>query len=115
VGRIHGLKNEDHTQPHVGLFTRLFVPLKRGGASSMFMHVSDTDIAAFSARRRYKPASPPDVPAGPLIQIGFDFSWPEADPVPIGLGFVGPVTNDQPTSVYTFDDDAILESATLQR
>lgn len=97
------------TEPHVGLFTRLIVPLKRGGSASAFSHVQDTDLMAFIARRRTR-GSIPDLPKAPLLQISFDFSWPETDPSPIGIGFVGPVTADARSgSVYTFDDEALVE------
>lgn len=97
------------TQPHVGLFTRLIVPLKRGGSASAFSHVQDVDLTAFIGRRRNR-GSLPDLPKAPLLQISFDFSWPETDPAPIGVGFVGPVTADARSgSTYTFQDESVAE------
>ncbi|NUP11686.1 MAG: hypothetical protein HOW73_37040 [Polyangiaceae bacterium] len=99
------------TNPHVGLFSRIIVPLKRGGSASTFFHVAEPDLQAFLARRRTKTGRSLDVPSAPLIQLSFDFSWPEGDPSPVGIGFAGVVPgapgSSGATSVYDFSDDVV--------
>ena len=84
------------TAPHVGLFTRLIVPMKKGGAASTFAHVDRAEALGFANRLRGKAGRTPDLPAVDVLQLGFDFSWPEADPLPIGIGFVGAVQTTVP-------------------
>jgi hypothetical protein len=96
------------TEPHVGLFSRIIVPLKRGGSASAFLHVSDTDLNGFVARRKLKSGRAPALPKAPLVQLSVDFSWPDGDPLPVGVGFIGTVSNAAPTSgVYDFADEAV--------
>jgi len=102
------------TEPHVGFFTRLIVPLKRGGSASTFMHVSNTDMAAFTARRRTKSPNPLDLPKAPLLQLSFDFSWPEGDAMQLGVGLIGTVSsdgaiNDQENYRYEFSEGPVDE------
>lgn len=91
------------TEPHVGYFTRIVVPLSRGGAASAFLHVSETDIQAFLGRRKNKGRAP-EVPSVPLLSIGFDFSWLSSDPSPVGVGFVAPVAGAT-SRVFEFEGD----------
>lgn len=86
------------TEPHVGLFTRLIVPLERGGSASTFLHVSRPELEAFRTLRHNKSSRAPDLPDVPLVQLSFDFSWLEGDPSPVGMGFVGTVSTTPATS-----------------
>lgn len=80
------------TTPHVGMFSRLIAPLRRGGAASLFAHVDRADLVAFSQRRKGKAGNLPELPAASVLSLAFDFSWVEADPLPVAVGFVGAVS-----------------------
>ncbi len=101
------------TEPHVGLFTRLVVPLSRGGAASTFLHVSESDIGAFVGRRTNKGRAL-SLPHAQLLSIGFDFSWLSSDPGPVGVGFIGPVTGPTATIEYELADDVVEAQALIE-
>jgi len=103
------------TQPHVGTFSRIIVPLKRGGSASALFNLAKADIDAFRARRTPPSKTPLDVLQAPVIQVSLDFSWPEVDAVPVGVGYVGEAKTSS-TGRYQYDfqeDEPILESLSL--
>jgi hypothetical protein len=78
------------TNPHIGSFSRIVVPLKRGGSASAFINVEAHELNRFIDARLVKPSDKPRNNL-PITQLGVDFSWLEGDPAPLGLAMVSAV------------------------
>ncbi len=78
------------TNPHIGSFSRLVVPMKRGGSASAFINVEAHELNRFIEARLVNPSETPRNNL-PITQLGVDFSWLEGDPAPLGLAMVSAV------------------------
>ncbi|MBL8744073.1 MAG: hypothetical protein JNK04_23360 [Myxococcales bacterium] len=99
------------TNPHIGSFSRIVVPLKRGGSASAFINVEAHELNRFVDARLVKPSDKPRNTL-PVTQLGVDLSWLESDPAPIGLAMVSavgqtgvpPGRNPAVDLTYSFDE-----------
>jgi len=99
------------TNPHIGSFSRIVVPLKRGGTASAFINVEEHELNRFIDARLAKAS---DVPRRnlPVTQLGVDVTWLEGDRSPIGLGMVSSVAQQGAAKsearredvLYSFDE-----------
>ena len=104
------------TQPHVGTFSRIIVPLERGGSASALLNLARADIDSFRARRVPPSRTPLDLLQAPVIQVSFDFSWPAVDATPVGIGYVGEArTSATGSREYVFPDEPLETTLSLSR
>ncbi len=77
------------TNPHVGSFSRIVVPLKRGSSASAFINVEEHELNRFLDAFNLK--SGEKRKNLPVTQLAVDVSWLASDPAPLGVSFVSSV------------------------
>lgn len=90
--------NDLQTRPHVGPFSRLYVPVRRGASSTVAFHVSEGNVSGFAIGGKK------DVWLHGLerVEIDLDLVWPDADPGPSASGRVNLVEKASSSSPSQF-------------